>query len=212
MLVQPNLITRHGTTTAYRKGCRCETCKEAQRAYNNSYHKKHRAKLNTKSLARRNEDPEKAREAWYAWFAANEDQARIGYRERAKAWYNDNRERALATSRQSYRNNRTARLAATRTWKRTNPEKVRAANLQYNARSRAAHGHVTAEQIIARVDFFGGVCAYCGGPYEHLDHAIPLSRGGTNWPANLRPACNNCNLRKHNKTVQEFLTILSQGG
>lgn len=70
---------------------------------------------------------------------------------------------------------------------------------------RNARGSATAEQITYRVAFFGGVCAYCRSkPYEHLDHAIPISRGGTNWPANLRPACANCNLSKHAKTPAEF--------
>jgi hypothetical protein len=28
------------------------------------------------------------------------------------------------------------------------------------------------------------------------DHVKPLARGGSNWPANLRPACKSCNSRK----------------
>ncbi len=67
-----------------------------------------------------------------------------------------------------------------------------------------ANGTATLEQEAARIAYYGGVCAYCEGPYEHLDHAIPLSRGGTGWPANLRPACASCNLSKHTKTPKEF--------
>jgi 5-methylcytosine-specific restriction endonuclease McrA len=33
-------------------------------------------------------------------------------------------------------------------------------------------------------------------PYEVIDHVIPVSKGGTGWPANLRPACGRCNLAK----------------
>jgi len=36
----------------------------------------------------------------------------------------------------------------------------------------------------------------CGAPWEHIDHVKPISKGGSNWPANLRPACEPCNLRK----------------
>lgn len=68
-----------------------------------------------------------------------------------------------------------------------------------------APGHATAEQIQARIDFYGGLCAYCRKrPFEHLDHVIPLSRGGSNWPANLRPACRWCNISKRDRKLSEW--------
>lgn len=51
---------------------------------------------------------------------------------------------------------------------------------------------------------FGFRCYVCGGPWEQDDHVIPLSRGGTNWPANLRPICKLHNLMKGRKTLSEF--------
>jgi 5-methylcytosine-specific restriction endonuclease McrA len=59
-------------------------------------------------------------------------------------------------------------------------------------------GQASPEQIRARIDYYGGRCWMCGSPEaDTLDHVIPLARGGTNWPANLRPACRSCNSRKH---------------
>lgn len=40
---------------------------------------------------------------------------------------------------------------------------------------------------------------------DHLEHKIPLSRGGTNEYSNLGIACQHCNCTKHNKTEEEFL-------
>jgi 5-methylcytosine-specific restriction endonuclease McrA len=60
-----------------------------------------------------------------------------------------------------------------------------------------------------RMEFFDFKCSYCGGPFEEVDHAIPLSRGGSNWPANLRPACKSCNRRKFTKTIWEFRELLA---
>lgn len=37
------------------------------------------------------------------------------------------------------------------------------------------------------------------------EHQIPLSRGGSNWPSNLVPACDNCNKSKKDKTPAEFM-------
>lgn len=39
---------------------------------------------------------------------------------------------------------------------------------------------------------------------DHLEHRIPLSRGGTNEYYNLAVACQRCNCRKHNKTEKEY--------
>ena len=38
----------------------------------------------------------------------------------------------------------------------------------------------------------------------HLDHYVPLSRGGEDSVNNLVPACKECNLHKSNKTGNEF--------
>jgi 5-methylcytosine-specific restriction endonuclease McrA len=74
------------------------------------------------------------------------------------------------------------------------------------ARRVQAKGHATQAQIDARVAYYGGRCAYCRGPYEHIDHAIPLARGGTAWPSNLVPACADCNFRKKARALWEWLT------
>lgn len=48
----------------------------------------------------------------------------------------------------------------------------------------------------------GGLCAYCVKPLPpnfHVDHVVPLSKGGTNERSNLVAACPSCNLRKSDK-------------
>lgn len=120
---------------------------------------------------------------------------RAEYIARSSAHYEANREQVIARVTEWAAQDPGRSRQYKRNWKIANPEK---------ARRIAASGSSTHAQVAARVAFFGGVCSYCGGPYEHLDHAIPLSRGGTAWPANLRPACKPCNLSKHARTVQEF--------
>jgi 5-methylcytosine-specific restriction endonuclease McrA len=57
-------------------------------------------------------------------------------------------------------------------------------------------------------------CVYCsrtpGQAKIHVDHAIPLSRGGSDAWHNLVPACEPCNLRKNSKTPEEFLASLGR--
>ena len=54
-----------------------------------------------------------------------------------------------------------------------------------------------------------GVCEYCGKSLSkdefHLEHKIPISRGGNNEYDNLTISCASCNLKKGSKTMSEFL-------
>jgi 5-methylcytosine-specific restriction endonuclease McrA len=53
---------------------------------------------------------------------------------------------------------------------------------------------------------WGRKCAYCGNIDVSLEveHIIPKSRGGTDRVSNLTIACRNCNLKKGDKTAEEF--------
>lgn len=94
---------------------------------------------------------------------------------------------------------------AKRRWKIANRDRGAAHARARRTRKAGANGTCSVEQAAARIAFYGGVCAYCRrAPHEHLDHVIPLSRGGTNWPANLRPSCQKCNTSKNDKLLSEW--------
>jgi 5-methylcytosine-specific restriction endonuclease McrA len=50
-------------------------------------------------------------------------------------------------------------------------------------------------------------CLYCRAEDAPLvlDHAVPVSRGGSNHPLNLIPACVTCNAEKGSKTFAEYM-------
>jgi hypothetical protein len=56
------------------------------------------------------------------------------------------------------------------------------------------------------IEAHGAACVYCGAQDEalHIDHIVPLSRGGRNDDGNLAPACARCNLSKGSKTLEEW--------
>ncbi|MBZ9752997.1 HNH endonuclease [Deinococcus sp. HMF7604] len=79
------------------------------------------------------------------------------------------------------------------------------------AREWDAAGSYTPNDIKAKYSLQGGRCYYCK-EYLHkaynIDHKIPLSKGGTNWPANLCVACETCNKRKNNLDFFKFIAYL----
>ena len=55
---------------------------------------------------------------------------------------------------------------------------------------------VTPSDYKAKWEMWGGMCWICGDTAEHMDHVKPISKGGANILANLRPACRTCNSMK----------------
>lgn len=77
---------------------------------------------------------------------------------------------------------------------------------RYHA-SRAGTGDVTPEEWTAILDRHDYRCAYCCAPWEHMDHKVPLSRGGEHAPHNVIPSCADCNLSKGAKPLEVFLAV-----
>jgi len=72
-------------------------------------------------------------------------------------------------------------------------------------RKLGAAGKTSTRQLRARWDYYGGRCWMCGAVATETDHVIALAQGGSEWPANLRPACAPCNRRKNGKPLAEVL-------
>lgn len=51
---------------------------------------------------------------------------------------------------------------------------------------------------------WGGACAYCAAPAEHIDHVTPISAGGRDVLRNVVPACADCNYSKGTKTLAQW--------
>lgn len=92
-----------------------------------------------------------------------------------------------------------------------NPVKLRSWDHRRKARKKAALGKWTSSDIQVLHAKQRGICEYCqreyGASFE-VDHVIPLSKGGTNWPSNIVIACKTCNRSKGAKLVfQPMFTV-----
>jgi 5-methylcytosine-specific restriction endonuclease McrA len=124
-----------------------------------------------------------------------------------KAYNGANAERIAAQKKAYYEANRERAYARVKAYRKANPGVERAARQRRRARKANAQGTHTVADIRRQYKAQKGRCYYCGVKVDdtyHVDHVIPLSRGGANGPENLVIACPACNVSKGNKLPHEW--------
>lgn len=90
-----------------------------------------------------------------------------------------------------------------------NPEYHRMNQARYRARKAELPNDLTSEQVLALHEWFGGSCAFCDNPAEHLDHFIPIVSGhGGTTIENMIPLCSEMNLSKGGKNPYVWRSTL----
>ena len=122
-------------------------------------------------------------------------------REKQSAWVKQNREHRKQYQKAYYEKTAAKRRAASREWARKNRALCRAYCRKRTAKIKGASGwqYTTAQHIEQRWIFYGGKCWICGCVASAIDHVKPLDKGGSHFPANLRPVCKPCNSKKGTK-------------
>lgn len=144
---------------------------------------------------------------------AADPEARRRYNARAMARYRldpEKRERIIASSRKAYHSGGAAKQKQAMARLRQEQPFVWRARLfrnHYKAPMRA-------EDLQSLWDCQGGRCALTGRPIliadAHLDHVIPVSRGGSHELANLRWLSESANRAKGKMTDEEFFALCGE--
>lgn len=178
---------------------------EYQKGVNQRFYAKHKKeqKQRTKDYAKAN--PEKRREWDRQWRLNNPERWKEHCRNNYLRNKLPNKEEENAKARARYYKNYEQYRAL-----------GRRSVINYRARSANAEGTWTEEEFQEICSNQEWLCFYCGEFMEKatVDHMIPLSRGGSNWPDNLAAACGHCNYSKADKTPEEYfewLIIRKQG-
>jgi 5-methylcytosine-specific restriction endonuclease McrA len=157
-------------------------------------------------------DPEAKRENQRRWRAANPERTK----EYGRQHYARHSERRSAYNRRYHAANRERRNAGSRRYRAANIEREKERQQQYGrsaaglakarkyaslrrARKRGAT-HIEHVDPLVVLELHDGVCGICGedvDPFDyHVDHIVPLSRGGYHNLTNSQPAHPFCNISK----------------
>jgi 5-methylcytosine-specific restriction endonuclease McrA len=167
-------------------------------------------------------NPDKYRAAIKRWEEANAEE----YRANRKIYREANRERRQAATAAWREANRDRVRAVNRSYQKANPdlvarikaewadrnseaekERKRLLTARRRAQKRGSVGHYTAEQIQGLLMAQKCRCANCCVSIRdsyHIDHVVPLARGGSNDIRNIQLLCRPCNLRKAAKDPLDF--------
>lgn len=158
-------------------------------------------------------DPEAKRQRDREYYRERRDD-RLAY---IKNWQNENRERVRAYKDKWKENNpsyhhdwylanrgRSLARAKSNAKRRLeeNPERIRAMQRNAVARRRARQREAFVENVDSRVvwERDRGICGICGEPADagdwHVDHVIPIARGGEHSYANVQVSHPYCNRSK----------------
>lgn len=155
----------------------------------------------------RAENAEYLRQYNKRYYAANKEQCKL----KGQKWLAQNTDKARSIKRAYYDRNRQQVISQAKNWKQSHPESDAVSRHKRRAKLKAAEGEYTKADIVDIYQQQDGRCLYCGIPVFwdikndlHIDHIVPLARGGSNYPINLCIACFSCNSSKQHKLISEW--------
>jgi len=126
----------------------------------------------------------------------------------SKQYQINHRERTRATMRRYEERHREKRALKNKKWRQENPEKFRAGKIKRRLIDLSIKGLFTEHDVKDIFRLQKGKCACCKKSLKdgyHIDHIIPLSRGGTNYRSNLQLLTPSCNHRKSARDPIEYM-------
>lgn len=153
--------------------------------------------------------PENCKEADRRWYQGHRD---VSYA-RAKQWKKNNPDKIREYQRRDRQKYGEKRKLYIRGWRKSHPDRIRAYWHIRENRKRKVSAGFTDQDWKEALEYFHGVCAYCGNPPQlwdnprilHQEHFVPVSKGGEYTKENILPACISCNLAKNNRDPYEWI-------
>lgn len=182
--------------------------KEKQRAYFVAWRKANPEKMKAYSSAWRKANPEKHRAQVAAWNKAHPEECRARNAAFDKAHPEKGRARKAAWRKANPDKDRACKAA----WCKANQELRRIYEHNRRVRKTANGGKLSkgiSEKLLLRQKEKCAICKKSVKKYgHHLDHIVPISKGGKNIDANIQLLCPACNHKKSAKDPIQFMQSL----
>lgn len=183
---------------------------EKVKAYGKGHRQRHLEEIRAKDRIRDKKRKGRVRPERKAYAKEYQRRNYDKLRKHARSFYYENRERLLQWKRENPPPKEYKRTY-NREWCRRNPGKVCTHRTDRKLKMKTPlEESERINQFFIKVRATESIqCSYCPavvhGKDAHIDHVIPLSRGGKHLLSNLCVSCQPCNNRKYNKLPHEFL-------
>ena len=180
-----------------------EGCVECKKVRNAKYREKNLLVLIANDVIYQRVNKEKIKEKKAKIYYANLE----AMHEKSRAWRAENIHKANKSSKDWRESNPEKFKELFTTWKLKNPGAM--AVYKHNRRARIKQGGKLSIGISEKLfKLQKGKCACCGNPLGvsyHMDHIMPLSRGGLNVDSNIQLLTASCNHQKRAKDPVDFM-------
>ena len=185
----------------------CRTCVAAAEAVRREQNPEAARESNRRNVAkngRRHQKQKTLRKLFDPSVAAAE-------KERNRAWAKKNRDHVVAYQVAYRLENKILIDERDRAYRERTKEQQAVWRRNYKSRRKGADGFFAVGDVLAIFGRQSGLCFWCGCDIRseyHVDHFIPLVKGGSNLPANIVLACPTCNTSRGSKMPDEFRMYL----
>ena len=127
--------------------------------------------------------------------------------ESEKKYYENNKDKIKESKKEYYENNKDKIKESRKKYRENNKDKVRERIKEYKHKKRGNGGSYTKSQWLDTLEYFDYKCAYTGECIKHschVEHIVPVSKGGTSYIWNLVPSTERANLSKRNRDMEEW--------
>ena len=192
---------------------RCTKCGENKPntneyfAYNNKSKGKLKAwcKVCDKNYREHNKDKLKE------YYENNKDKIKEYMKEYNKEYRENNKDKKKEYmkeyNKKYYENNKDSLTESRKEYREYNKDKIKGYNHKRRALKLGNGGSYTKEQWLDTLEYFDYKCAYTGECIKHschVEHIVPISKGGTSYIWNLVPSTASANCSKGNRGMEEW--------
>jgi 5-methylcytosine-specific restriction endonuclease McrA len=208
--------TKCQVETERNKNGECKSCRSIR---DKKYYAANSEKVKASKSAWSKANPEQVKANKAAWKKANPERARASNAKWAKAnseqvkeyqaeWRADNIKHIKEYS-SAYRAANPEQLKESNAaWQKANPESCRIMSQNYRALKSINGGKLSKDLSAKLHKLQRGLCPCCSQPLGdnyHMDHIVPIKKGGPNIDSNIQLLRRQCNHQKHAKDPIDFM-------